>query len=314
MKKRILSIILMIMMLSTTAFAEAVPRIVTSDDREVCLDVPQGKYVNGVLMVPVRRVCEMFDATCDWYGDRQEIIINSPDNITRIFLNIGQDQFRIFTFTGVLSGEAVDLPLEAPLEIVNDRTMVPFQQLCQALNGECVWSEDKSVVTVKVPETDSKKAEIRLAIDNEEVNAGEEITITIYAKNLDLINGFSFSGFSLGVVFDKAAFEHVSTNLTDNEGKLVEAMKFENAEFTEDSVKTVCLGDVPFAYGDEEVCVGKMVFRALTDEGGEIKLSNRMYTIGRDTELVYMDQAGETIVSIGSARNLKIHTQPIVLK
>ena len=314
MKKRILSIVLMIMMLSTTAFAQSEPQIITSTGREICLDAPLGKYVSDVFMVPVRRVCDIFDASCTWFGEERMVVIDSPDNITRLFLYIDKSDFRIFTFTGVISGEAVDLPLEAPLEIVQDRTMVPFEQICRALKGECVWSEDKSMVTVNVPAPakETKKAEIYLAADKTDAAAGEEITVNIMAKNLDILNGYGLAGLSAGVIFDKAAFEHVSTDLTNDKGEILETAKFENKEFTADSVKTVCFATSIFAQGDEEVCIGKIVLRAKSDDGGEVKLSNRIYTIGKDTELVYMDTAGESIANIGSGAHLVINTQPVL--
>ena len=314
MKKRILSIALMIMMLSTVAFAQSTPQIITSNGREICLDEPLGKYVDGVFMVPVRRVCDIFDADCTWFGEERMVVIDSPDNITRLFLYIDKAQFRIFTFTGVITGEAVDLPLEAPLEIVKDRTMVPFEQICRALKGECVWSEDKSVVTVNVPRLakDTKKAEIYLTSDKTDVTAGDEIEVSIMAKNLDILKGYGLVGLSAGIIFDKAAFEHISTDLTDNKGEIIEAAKFENKEFTPDSVKTVCFATSIFATGDEEVCIGKIVLRAKSDDGGEVKLSNRIYTIGNDTELVYMDASGESIANVGSATYFAINTQPVL--
>lgn len=314
MKKLVSIIMLVSMMLTSVAYAQQTPKIMTSEDREICLDEPVGMYVDGVFMVPVRRICDIFNASCTWYGDDQSIIINSEDNITRLFLYIGQPEFRIFTFTSLISGEAQDLTLDAPLQIVQDRTMVPFEQICKALKGECVWSEDKSLVTVNVPSAadEIKKAEIYLASDKQDVSAGEEITIRIMAKNLGVADGFGLSGLSAGVIFDKSAFEHVSTDFTDDKGELVEAVKLENKEFTLDSVKTVCFGAAPFSYGDEEVCIGKLVLRAKTDIGGEIRLSNRVYTVGQDTELVYTDSTGESIAKISRGAHLVIHTLPVV--
>ncbi len=315
MKKKLISIILAaLVLLPSGAFANTVPEIFSSEGRQICLDVPAGMYKDGVLMVPVRRVCEIFDANCDWYGDTRSIIIDSKDNITRIFLYLDKPEFRIFTFTSIISGEAQDLMLEAPLEIVEDRTMVPFEQICKALNGECIWSDDKTQVTVNVPlpEKEIKKAEIYLAGDTADVSQGEEVTIKIMGKNLGILEGFGLSGISAGVIFDKEKFEHVSTDLADAEGNIVESAKFENKAFTKDSVKTVCFGTKSLGYGDEDVCIGKIVLKALTDDGGEVKLSNRVYTIGQDTELVYMDEKGESIATISKAAHLVIHTDPAV--
>ncbi len=316
MKKRFFAILLAICSLaSSAAFAEEIiPTITTSTEREICLDVPRGKFTNGVFMVPVRRICEMFNASCDWYGEEQRIIINTPDNITRLFLYIGNDTLQIFTFTSVITGTNEYLPLDAPLEIVNDRTLVPFEQICRALKGECVWSEDKSSVTVKVPaELSEDRAEIYLKADAQDIKAGDEITVDIMAKNLDISDKFDFIGYSAGVIFNKSEFEYVSAKLEGNTDPAVEYIKAENINFTDDSIKTVCLNPVAFDYGDEDVCIGKIVLKALTDNGGEVKLSNRIYTIGDDTALVYSHNETSEYIMLSRGTQLKIDTTPVTL-
>ncbi len=316
MKKKFLAALLAFCSFaSTAAFAEdIIPTITTSTEREICLDVPQGEFVDGVFMVPVRRICEIFDASCDWYGDERKIIINTPDNITRVFLYLDKDTFRIFTFTSVITGDAEDLTLDAPLKIVDDRTMVPFEQLCKALKGECVWSEDKTSVKVNVPaELSEDRAEIYLKADTQDVNAGDEVTVQIMAKNLDVSDEFAFIGYSAGVIFDKNAFEYVSSHLVGNTDPTVEYVRAENTNFTNDSIKTVCINPVSFDYSDDEVCIGKVVFKALTDDGGEIKLSNRIYTIGDDTSLVYSHDETGAYVNLSRGTQLKIDTTAITL-
>lgn len=316
MKKKILAALLALCSFaSTAAFAEdIIPTITTSTGKEICFDVPQGEFTDGVFMAPVRRICEIFNASCDWYEEERRIIINAPDNITRLFLYIGNDQLQIFTFTSVISGTNEYLPLDAPLKIVNDRTMVPFEQLCKALKGECVWSEDKTSVKVNVPgELPADRAEIYLKADAQDVKAGDEVTVQIMAKNVDVSEEFGFIGYSAGVIFDKSAFEYVKSTLEGNADPSVEYVRAENANFTNDSIKAVCLNPVSFDYNDDEVCIGKVVFKALTDDGGEIKLSNRIYTIGDDTSLVYSHNETGAYVNMSRGTQLKIDTTPVTL-
>lgn len=316
MKKKILAALLALCSFaSTAAFAEdIIPTITTSTGKEICFDVPQGEFTDGVFMAPVRRICEIFNASCDWYEEERRIIINAPDNITRLFLYIGNDQLQIFTFTSVISGTNEYLPLDAPLKIVNDRTMVPFEQLCKALKGECVWSEDKTSVKVNVPgELPADRAEIYLKADAQDVKAGDEVTVQIMAKNIDVSEEFGFIGYSAGVIFDKSAFEYVKSTLEGNADPSVEYVRAENANFTNDSIKAVCLNPVSFDYNDDEVCIGKVVFKALTDDGGEIKLSNRIYTIGDDTSLVYSHNETGAYVNMSHGTQLKIDTTPVTL-
>lgn len=316
MKKRIISAVMLIcILLTSTAFAEVTPTINTSVGREVCLDVPQGKFTeNGVFMVPVRRICDIFNARCDWYGDERKIILNTPDNITRVFLYIDREEFRIFTFTGVISGEGVNLPLEAPLEIVNDRTLVPFEQICKALKGEVTWSDDRTSVTVTAPEKELEtKAEIYIKADKEDVMAGEEVVLTLLAKNANVLESYNFSGYSMAVVYDREKFEYVSSSLTSPDGNKVEAVKLENKNYSQDSSKAVLLATAPFAITNDETIIGKITFKALTDDGGEISLSNRVYTAGDDTALVYTKADSEDMVSVNRGTMLTIG-EPVILK
>ncbi len=308
MKKRIISAALLIcMLLTSTVFAEVIPTINTSLGREVCLDAPQGKFTNGVFMVPVRRICEIFNARCDWYGDERMIILNTPDNITRIFLYIDRAEFRIFTFTGLISGEGVNLPLEAPLEIVDDRTLVPFEQICKAMKGEVVWSEDRSSVTVTAPVQEQEtKAEIRIKSDKEDVSAGEEVELTLVAKNANILENYNFTGYSMAVVYDRTKFEYVSAILTNPQGNIIEAIKLENKNYTADSSKAVLLATTPFAITNDEFVIGKITLKALTDEGGEIKLSNRVYTSGDDMALVYTKADSEEMAALSRGEILEI--------
>lgn len=316
MKKRIISAVMLIcMLLTSTAFAEVIPTINTSVGREVCLDLPQGKFTeNGVFMVPVRRICDIFNARCDWYGDERKIILNTSDNITRVFLYIDREEFRIFTFTGVISGEGVNLPLEAPLEIVNDRTLVPFEQICKALKGEVTWSDDRTSVTVTAPEKELEtKAEIYIKADKEDVMAGEEVVLTLLAKNANVLESYNFSGYSMAVVYDREKFEYVSSSLTSPDGNKVEAVKLENKNYSQDSSKAVLLATAPFAITNDETIIGKITFKALTDDGGEISLSNRVYTAGDDTALVYTKADSEDMVSVNRGTMLTIG-EPVILK
>ena len=61
MKKKFLAALLALCSFaSTIAFAEdVIPTITTSTGKEICLDIPQGEFVDGVFMVPVRRIHDL---------------------------------------------------------------------------------------------------------------------------------------------------------------------------------------------------------------------------------------------------------------
>lgn len=315
--KKILSIILlMTVIFATFTVAQAAPAITTEAGREICLEFPEGEFHGDVFMVPVRRICDVFSATCDWYEEDRKIIINSKDNITRIFLYIDKPTYRIFTFTGLLSGEGVNYELAAPLKIVQDRTMVPLEQLCQALNGSCTWNQDKSQVVIKTGEIDPERKVPGLYIQSDatDVNKDDTVVVNIKANNLQISDSFSFSGYTAGLIYNKKEFEFVSCTLTDNEGNDIESLNMENLDFTEDSIKLVRVLGLPIDHVDKDALVGRVVLKALTDNGGEIRISSRIYTIGDDTSVVYVQRESSSLVSIKDGLDLKIDTNPVSIK
>ena len=87
MKKKMLASAIASMLSLVTVMgvsAQDVP-MVRAGEREIVMDVA-GEYVDGVFMAPVRRICSIAEARCDWYDNERMIILNTKNNVTRIFL------------------------------------------------------------------------------------------------------------------------------------------------------------------------------------------------------------------------------------
>ncbi len=318
MKKKIVSALLAaaaVLVSFTGVFAQEEP-VVMWAERQIVFDRPEGEYINDVYMAPVRRVCSMAGASVDWYADEQMVVINSKDNLTRLFMYIGKDTLRVFTFTSVADGTAEEFPLAAPLKIVDDRTLVPLEQVLTALKVVYTWSEDKSTITVDsgMEITDEERLTLSVQADKEDVSAGDEVTVSIVASNLDLYPEYAYSGYSAGIIYNKDEFELVSSGLTLPDGTDANAMGAENGDFSSDMAKVVYVTTDVFDYTEDTAVVGKVVLRALTDNGGKIALSNRIHDIGYDTTLVLTKRDDLSLMGFDSADKMDIVTEPIEIK
>ncbi|MBP3361739.1 MAG: hypothetical protein J6N52_12845 [Clostridia bacterium] len=319
MKKRILNALLILSMstaFGAAAHAETIPEI-TWGEREIYIDNPQAEFSNGVFMVPVRRLCQLAGASVDWYESNQGIIINSKDNLTRLFLYIGNDTLRIFKFTSIADGVGENVPLEAPLKIIDGRTLVPFEQICRALNLNYEWSGDRTSIAVE-PLTkigEDKRVEVSISTDKEEVSEGDEVTITVTASNMDIYPGTGYSGYTAGILYNPEEFQLVSSCLTTSEGEKSEGgIGADNGALTKDSLKVAYVTVDIYDYIDNKAPVGKIVLKALTDNGGTVSLSDRIGNVGYDTSIVLTDKESKKIVGLQKDTELKIDTTPIVIK
>jgi len=318
MKKRILSAIFALSIAASTAIgaaAEVLPKV-TWGEREIVFDVPPSQFINGVFVAPVRRICQLAGARVSWSEENQRIIIDSKDNLTRIFLYINKDEYRIFKFTSVADGIGTNYKIAAPATIVDGRTLVPFEQICDALQLEYTWAEDKSSVSVKSPYTpDEKRVEMYIEADKEDVSAGDEIVVSVMASNLDLYPDADCSGYSAGIIYNKDEFEFVSSCMMNPDGtKVSGALGADNAKFSSDSAKVVYVMVTPQENNEAVSCVGQVVLKALTDNGGKVSLSNRIGSIGYDTTIIFSERLNKNIFGFDAEDKLSIVTDAIELK
>ncbi len=318
MKKRLLSTALAAALcFGSAAFAANTPTIKCAD-RVIYLNKPDGETVNGVFTVPVRRLCDALGASVDWYEKDQMIVINSKDNMTRLFLYIGNENLRIFTFTSVADGTAEEVKLEAPLKIVDGRTLVPFEQICKALKAEFSWSEDKQTVTIASDEVinDDKKVELSLKPDKEDVNAGDIVEISVTADNVDLYSDYYYSGYTAAVIYNPSEFEFVKSSFgSGNDENSASAIGADNANFTSDSVKVVYVTIDREAFEGSSGVAGKIQFKALSDNGGKFRLSDRISNVGYDTSIMFTNKEDiQKTLLLEKASEIKINTDEIEVK
>ena len=318
MKKKIwASCLAAALCLGSISFAETIPTIRVAE-RTISFNKPEGEMSGGVFTAPVRRICDVLGASVDWYEDKQMIIINSKDNMTRLFLYIGNENLRVFTFTSVAEGTAEEFKLDAPLKIENGRTLVPFEQICKALKAEVKWSDDRSVATIVTDEapTDEKKVEMYLKVDKEDVNKDDIVEVSVMADNVDLYKDYMYAGYTAAVIYDPSEFEFVKSCIGDgSEDKYEGALGADNAGFTKDSVKAVYISVDKETFEGNTGVAGKLTFKALSDNGGKFKLSDRISDVGYDTSIMFTETANiKNTVLLQKSSELKLITDEIDVK
>ncbi|MCC8169685.1 MAG: copper amine oxidase N-terminal domain-containing protein, partial [Oscillospiraceae bacterium] len=162
-------------------------------------------------LIPARGVFEAMDAKVTWDGDERTVTINSKDNITRVILTIDSPEMTVYTFTSLLSADTETVTLDVAPQILNDRTMIPFRAVSEALNADVEWDSDSytvNIVTSDMPESTEGMPTLSLAAPETTVEAGEEFDIYINLENI--VSDSWLSGLSAVVSYDKVNYEFVN--------------------------------------------------------------------------------------------------------
>ena len=110
------------------------------NSEELVLDVDA--YIkNDRTMVPLRGVFEACGANVNWDGETRTVLITKTDGeeTTFIFLQADSD-------TAFINSEKKTL--DAPAEIVGDRTMVPLRFIMEELGAAVSWDDEARTVSI----------------------------------------------------------------------------------------------------------------------------------------------------------------------
>jgi hypothetical protein len=132
MLKRVISILLVSLSLTATAFAVDL----YVDTQKIETDTPP-TTVEGRTLVPVRAIFEALGATVEWDSDTWTATGKRDDTTVVIQIN---------NTTAYVNGEAKTL--DVPAQLINDRTMIPARFVSEALGCEVTWYEDAQTAAV----------------------------------------------------------------------------------------------------------------------------------------------------------------------
>jgi len=123
---------------------------VTLNKQPIVFDQPP-VMINDRTMVPIRAVCEALGADVYWIEPSRAVLIVKND--TKLLLAIDDS----IMLSGALSLEAFEnasyatTTLDAPPQIVGDRTLLPIRAVCEALGADVFWKAENRTVTITCP-------------------------------------------------------------------------------------------------------------------------------------------------------------------
>lgn len=302
---------------ATAVLAEETPTVIL-DGREIIFGDQQPVIKDDRTLIPVRGVFEAMGAKIQWHGEEKRVQIDSEDNFTRVYLTIDSDNMEHYRFRDIFSSDRTDITLDVPAQIINDRTMIPLRAVADAFGCEVEWLGDEFKAIINTGEealpTDetAENTYVYLSTEADDVSADETFDVYVSVKNLANYTSAKVVAGSAALIYDKSKFEFISSTITAGEEE-VNAMQVSNPDFSGDSVKIAFASIAENTLGTDGAYI-KATFKALTDEGGEIMLSNRYNTkLGFDMKLSILNNETNKITSIASDE-FGVDTTPIVLK
>ncbi len=348
--KKVLSIILSVMLvasLNISAFAADVdarqPDVYVNGNKVEFQD--QAPYITdeGRTLVPARGVFEAMGSVVEWDPENYVVTVSNENQKKEITLKIGDANMTVKT-----ADEETTKVLDVPAQLMNNRTMIPLRAVSEALESVVVWNpgdysvyismsqkisidqfpsffptggsgnkDDKTETEEPVQEPEIKdedKMIISLYTDAEDVKAGDEFEVFVKVENP--AKDMTLVGLALSFIYEKEQFEYVedSAKIYDAEGNTIATkMKSENTEFDKGAkVAYACKDGARFI--NEDAAIYSVKFKALTDEGGNISLSDG-YVKGKGYDiLIILNNGKDDKALMYEGKWLTIKTEPIEVK
>ena len=142
MKRFLLSFILCVSLISSTAFANTNELSVTINGD--ILEAPAAPcIVNDRTMLPMRAIFESLGAKVTWKANDQIIFATKGDTLITLKINVAE-----MSVQKALSNENIVVPLDcAPFINEGGHTLVPVRAVAEALQADVQWeSETRTVI------------------------------------------------------------------------------------------------------------------------------------------------------------------------
>ncbi|WP_374713151.1 stalk domain-containing protein [Symbiobacterium terraclitae] len=99
----------------------------------------------GHTLIPARAVFEAFGATVTWLEETRQVLVETPDK--RVLLTLGSNMALVSTKRP--NPVAEYLPMKAPAQLLNNRTVIPLRFVAESLGYEVEWSDPDRRITVR---------------------------------------------------------------------------------------------------------------------------------------------------------------------
>lgn len=154
MKKTISSLLILVVVLSSFAFAGSDRIKVEVNNQELVFDV-EPTIIEGLRVIPLRAIFESLGLEVSW--DKGTRTVTGENKDTLIKLKIDDDNARV-------NGRLVVLDL--PPVIINGRTMVPESFIRQAIGAKVSWNEDTKILSINKSGPDTQEYTKSLTYSN----------------------------------------------------------------------------------------------------------------------------------------------------
>lgn len=135
--KLICIVLALTFVMTGVAVAEETPITVLIDGEKVEFDA-QPKMVNDRVMVPLRAIFERLDAEVLWDPFFERVLINYNEN----------DEIMMYINEEVVFKNGIQVHLDSPAFISEDRTYVPLRFIAESLDRSVEWSESNYTVYI----------------------------------------------------------------------------------------------------------------------------------------------------------------------
>ena len=303
MKKKVLSAMLSAAILvgvSAAAFAskaDATPDVFINNT-QVYFEDQKPVIKDDFTLIPVRGVLEAMNDTVEWDGENRTVTVKSENNLTRVVLTIDSNIMNVYHFTSIMSADKTEVELEVAPQIINDRTMVPFRAVCEAMGAKVDWNDDDYAVLISTLDNAQAPAEVTdklvasASASSNEVKVGDEVTVFMNIKNLTSLYPDRFvSGITAGLNYDKKLFKLTDSYLCTKDGKqLASSDGLSNDEYTEEGLKAVYITINGDEAAKEDGAVLALVFTAQAEGTGSFTLADRYHSrLGHDLTVLLSD-------------------------
>lgn len=142
--KKIVFVCILLLTMSTVVFATDV-KVKINDSNVDFTDangnVVNAKIVNSRTMVPMRKIFELFGLSVEWDGENK-IVTGKKDNLL-IQLQIDNN-----IATKELDGTKIQIELDTPPMIIENRTMVPLRFIAESLDKQVGWDKNARTAVI----------------------------------------------------------------------------------------------------------------------------------------------------------------------
>ena len=288
------------------------------------------------VMVPLRGVMEAMGAEVIWQEETRSVIINSKDNITRLVLEIGNPEMKVYTAVSLMKYDESTYTLDAAPVIMNNRTLFPLRAISENMAADVQWNNDTHTADIHTKEylkyinkqTEENKGDnedyshvlkdnvinLSLSSDSKDIKQGDQVEIYVNMTNTNNYADYKLNAITSTLFYDKEKFSFDKAEVMLNDKVFTDVLAASNGDYPGNSVKSVAIimPNTTEERGVKDSKIMKFTFTSLTGEAGEFSLADRIAIRGYDNELnVEKDSKS---YSFADYQNLYLDTTPLIIK